>query len=826
MKKLTLFATFFIFQFSFFIANSQTTITGPSVSGHWTLAGSPYNVQNSIFIPSGSTLTIDPGVTVNFQTSFTPYLLVQGQLIAVGNATDTIYFTATDTTNGFHGIRFVDLNPINDTSKIEYCKIQYGKAQGATYTVQNGGALLFDHWSKVVVSHNYISNCNSMSYGGAIYCDSGSSPVITYNTIYNNYVVYNDGGGISIRNGSTPLIAYNTIMDNYAGSGGGGVFAQYTYNYLITQNTIMNNSAADFAYYGGGGIYTQSSSGTISYNDVSGNYVYNGEGGGIYIKGDSASILDNTVSYNTCLGPGYGGGITCAGTNLDTITDNIIANNFSGVGGGVCLMAAGATTISNNTIINNTAQYLSGNGTGGGIYCSGTNPLIINTTFANNYSYNGGGIYCNNASNPESRNCVYWGDIATNSGNELFQNDQPSTPNYYYSDIQGGQASFGLNGNFYYGTYSNNISSDPLFNTPSAGQGIGFDGLFADWTLQNSSPAIDTADPLYSYYPPLDLGGNSRIVVCRADMGAYENQYGISSPLQLHITAGSNSICIGDSTTLAVSGASAYTWSPSSSLNFSNIAGPIASPTVTTTYTVIGRKGVCEAMDTITIFVKPLPTVSFTGEDTTCYGTPVTITVYGGGTYLWSNTEVTSNITVNPAASTTYSVAVTKNGCTKDSSFTLTVNPLPVINITKFVDTLTAKGAKTYVWSTGSTNDTTIIHQDGTYYVTGTDSNGCSFKDSIIVLTTDLINEISKSPGVSVYPIPSAGNITVTLNGKGYVSIKISDELGREIYCQPIDPDKQNQNLNINLTSFSNGIYMMQVTSANGVSAKKIVIQK
>ena len=79
-------------------SNSQTSIPGGNVYGTWTLAGSPYLVQASIMIPNDSTLIIEPGVTVNFQGTYK--LLIMGQLLSMGTATDTITFTAPDTTNG------------------------------------------------------------------------------------------------------------------------------------------------------------------------------------------------------------------------------------------------------------------------------------------------------------------------------------------------------------------------------------------------------------------------------------------------------------------------------------------------------------------------------------------------------------------------------------------------------------------------------------------------------------------------------------------------------------------------------------------------------
>src|ERR1035441_6757608 len=42
--------------------NASTSITTPNVSGHWTLAGSPYEVFNNITVNAGQSLIIDPGV--------------------------------------------------------------------------------------------------------------------------------------------------------------------------------------------------------------------------------------------------------------------------------------------------------------------------------------------------------------------------------------------------------------------------------------------------------------------------------------------------------------------------------------------------------------------------------------------------------------------------------------------------------------------------------------------------------------------------------------------------------------------------------------------
>ena len=135
-------------------SNAQTNIPGGNVSGTWTVAGSPYLIQASIMIPNDSTLTIEPGVTVNFQGTYKMY--VQGRVIAIGTATDTIIFTAANTTDGWRGIRFENTPVTNDSSKFKYCKLQYGKATGASPD-DDGGAFYFLGFSKVKTSSNVLA---------------------------------------------------------------------------------------------------------------------------------------------------------------------------------------------------------------------------------------------------------------------------------------------------------------------------------------------------------------------------------------------------------------------------------------------------------------------------------------------------------------------------------------------------------------------------------------------------------------------------------------------------------------------------------------------
>src|SRR5687767_13015452 len=99
---------------------AQTSIAGGTVNGVWTLSGSPYNVAGSILVNGSDSLIIQPGVTVNMGSQCK--ILVFGKIKAIGNASDTIRFNASNVGNGWRGIRFDNTNPSADSSVLAWCK--------------------------------------------------------------------------------------------------------------------------------------------------------------------------------------------------------------------------------------------------------------------------------------------------------------------------------------------------------------------------------------------------------------------------------------------------------------------------------------------------------------------------------------------------------------------------------------------------------------------------------------------------------------------------------------------------------------------------------
>jgi hypothetical protein len=249
--------------FMFFITTflsqvqAQTVILPGDVSGTWLSTGSPYQVQGDIQIPDGVTLTIEPGVTVEFQGHYA--LNVQGRLLAIGTVTDSIIFTVNDTIGfsqpdtslgGWNGLNFIDTPTQNDTTKIIFCKLQFGKAVGASWPDNSGGAVLISNFNKVLISnslitHNSAGGLNSPSGGGLSL--SFANIILDENVISHNRAWR--GGGMGVYN--CEIYLNNCIVsNNRAENLGGGIHADYSTLHL-NQTTFLQDTSDS----GSGGVH-------------------------------------------------------------------------------------------------------------------------------------------------------------------------------------------------------------------------------------------------------------------------------------------------------------------------------------------------------------------------------------------------------------------------------------------------------------------------------------------------------------------------------------------------------------------------------------------
>ena len=210
--------------------------------------------------------------------------------------------------------------------------------------------------------------------------------------------------------------------------------------------------------------------------------------------------------------------------------------------------------------------------------------------------------------------------------------------------------------------------------------------------------------------------------------------------------------CTGDSVTLYTDSYDSYNWSSSSLDSFTTVY-----TTGTYTVTITDENG-CTNFANVGVTAYVLPTVDAGSDFSLCPGESELLSASGAVNYQWdvaaslSQLNI-SNPTATPTGDTWYYVTGTDgNGCQNIDSLQATLYVLPTVNAglddqvcSGDTTQLTASGAITYLWDSSPTlSDVNIPNPEvypttlTTYTVTGTDANGCSDTDEVIVSTISL----------------------------------------------------------------------------------------
>lgn len=300
-------------------AQSGTNVSGLINSNTvWTKTGSPYNLTGNAAVNQGIRLTIQPGVTVNFNGY---YLRVNGTLTAIGTSAEKIILNSAR-------IIFTELSDSWNEQTSSGCIIQYAIINQAPYT---GGT-----------SYPSTSNINPIKIDNCI-INGGIS--VTSSIVTNNQV----NGGISSQ---TPIPGDNTnapldtslISNNHVnGSITIGSVSLGAMSAPHEAPTVCGNIVE-------GSIISGSPQGTPQiYNNIVSN-------GGIGCDG-LGHIYNNTV-YGCKTGISlytirvFGGNLACTAL----VENNFVTANSVGIGMQLTEVFGGGThtpTIQNNTIVGN-----------------------------------------------------------------------------------------------------------------------------------------------------------------------------------------------------------------------------------------------------------------------------------------------------------------------------------------------------------------------------------------------------------------------------------------------------------------------------------------
>lgn len=247
-------------------------------------------------------------------------------------------------------------------------------------------------------------------------------------------------------------------------------------------------------------------------------------------------------------------------------------------------------------------------------------------------------------------------------------------------------------------------------------------------------------------------------------------------------------VCPSQPATITATGGGTYSWAPAGSLSCVTCASTVATPSVTTTYTVIvtdpnGCTGTANV--TITIGgVGPAITIAPVAPGY-CAGGSTPLTASGATNYVWSpaaglNTTTGSTVTANPTVTTTYTVTGTSGGCTSTATVTVSVYTIPVAvpgpDVTICIGgtaniSATASGGTgpyTFDWNPGAMSGSSVSVSPAattTYTVVVTDANGCTGAPQIVTVTIGGPLSVTASSSPSTICIGASSTLSSIGNG-------------------------------------------------------------
>lgn len=218
----------------------------------------------------------------------------------------------------------------------------------------------------------------------------------------------------------------------------------------------------------------------------------------------------------------------------------------------------------------------------------------------------------------------------------------------------------------------------------------------------------------------------------------------------------------------------------------------------------------CNTIDSVEIiaFPEPKPVIQVSGALSFCDGDSVRLFVNGGEAgYFWSTGD--TDTTIIAKTNGWYWVDVVDiEGCIGRDSIFVTVNPIPVANIspagptsiclgtTVTLDAGAQPAGYTYVWNTSANTRSIIVNSTSQYYVDVTSPEGCSASDTTFVIASQSI-----FPTITTsQPLPICEGQSVVLDAGAYQTY---------LWTPGLSPART-------ITVNTAGTYSVQVTDANG----------
>jgi hypothetical protein len=601
----------------------------------------------------------------------------------------------------------------------------------------------------------------------------------------------------------------NTVLSGEIGS---GASSDNSYTILYFNNVANQTRVDGFIITGayhtgssayGGGARVVASSPVIANCKFQGNYA--AEGGGALNHSTSGILTLSGCVFDGNVGNTFGGGALRLYTGTVNISDCYFKSNQSNTYGGAMFIYGAIVNISNTVFAGNISQT-----SGSAIRVSDVGTIhLSNSLLVGNSTNESGTITSSTFSNSSAhtiRNCTVAHNKHDNSSGSsitsaISLNDEALITNsiIYGNNSINQVLSTGLDFNHNITQNSNNNASgtnvlfiDPQFVLPGDVNMAPFDTTGLNYHLDILSEGIDVG--LNSNAAGVsDLAGNARIYNTTVDLGAYEENYCVST--SQFTTPSPYAVCGGNPIDLEVVDGVNHQWSTGSTSNSITVNG---SGNYSVTFEdVSGCRG--ELTANVTASPTPNPTISFSGGN---------LDAGSYSSYQW----YFNNVLINSATNSTHTpiegyglyevVVLNAAGCEGSSTYCLSPATLSADGPTTFCEgesvTLSAADGDNYVWSTGSLNASITVDATGSYSVTVYNSNA----DCSVVLEENVVVDPNPNPAISF----SGSNFTTSSFTTYQWNFNGTPITGAN--SQTLDP-----------TNTGNGQYSVTVTNSQGCEA-------
>jgi len=345
-----------------------------SSSETWTLANSPYVINGDVGVPSGVTLTIEAGASIQYAGAYT--ILIKGTIVANGTATGNIVFTSipTSTNSNATQLKFQEATLTN--SQLSYVtfekasKAVYIYAEPKNYCTSGAGTyqktIGYLTISNATISSELYTGCESGDGTNGIIVDNstisntkvtgawaGAAKITIQNSTVTNSTLWADSyhsTGIIVSNSTVTNSTFslgccsakirldsNTSVSNSTISEGGGspVNGPLELSYAQLTNTSINLSSAQVTISDSTIAYSSSYTGTTRFKIGNGTMSYsritgNGSGTGFEVTGYSGYSATGgfTISYSDITGHDTGI-VFSGGSGTFNISNSNLNNNTS-----------------------------------------------------------------------------------------------------------------------------------------------------------------------------------------------------------------------------------------------------------------------------------------------------------------------------------------------------------------------------------------------------------------------------------------------------------------------------------------------------------------